>query len=44
MAVARVKLAALFVACRPCPARMNWAGAPMADPLTSIAGLPVFVP
>ena len=28
MAAARVKLAALFVACRPCPARMNRAGAP----------------
>ena len=32
MAVARLKLAALFVACRPCPARMNRAGAPWPTP------------
>ena len=32
MAAARVKLAALFVACRPCPARMNRAEAPSPTP------------
>ena len=34
MAAARVKLAALFVAYRPCPARMNRAGASHGRPLT----------
>ena len=32
MAAARVKLAALFVACSPCPARMNRAEAPSPTP------------
>ena len=35
MAAARVKLAALFVACRPCPARMNWQSPPWPTTLTS---------
>src|SRR4051794_11144586 len=33
MTAAHVKFAALFVACRPSPARMNRAGAPLADPV-----------